>query len=85
MRPTALRAEVYAGTERPVGIDHEPVKQRDLLSTVVSNDALLDRQSSVAATYNRVKTFFEIHFSLRGRACMYVANLEVATQLSRTS
>jgi hypothetical protein len=34
----------------------------------VNNDALLDRQSSVAATYNRVKTFFEIHFSLRDRS-----------------
>src|SRR6266496_1721168 len=34
MRPTALRADVYAGTERPVGIDRQAVTQRDLLSTV---------------------------------------------------
>src|SRR3954466_15262590 len=34
MRPTALRAEIYAGTERPVGNVHEAVTQRDLLSTV---------------------------------------------------
>ncbi len=34
MRPTALRADVYAGTERPAGIDREAVMQRDLLSTV---------------------------------------------------
>jgi hypothetical protein len=32
-----------------------------------SNDALLDVQSSVAASHNRVKNFFEIHLSLRGR------------------
>jgi hypothetical protein len=39
--------------------------QRDLLSTVGSNDTLLDMRSSVAVTRNRVKNIFEIRFSLR--------------------
>jgi hypothetical protein len=34
---------------------------------LASNDVLLDRQSSVAATHNLVKNFSEIHFSLRRR------------------
>src|SRR5437870_11897319 len=67
LRPTALRADVYAGTERPVEIHREPVTQRDLLSTVCEQRCIARRASSVAATHNGVKNIFEIHFSLRRR------------------
>src|SRR6266446_5094893 len=66
--PTALRADVDAGTERPVGIHRKPIKQHDLLSTALRATTFCSTlQSSVAATHNGVKNFSEIHFSLRRR------------------
>ena len=67
MRPTALRADVYAGTERPVGINRETVMHVTSFPPFASNDVLLNRRSSVAATRNRVKNISEIRFSLRRR------------------
>src|SRR5216683_4460801 len=50
---------------------------------LASNDALLDRPSSVAATRNRVKNFFEIHFSLRRRGKQRLALAHVPRRTDR--
>src|SRR5215207_7317570 len=45
--PTVLRADVYAGTERPVGSERNTVMQLDLLSTVVEQKSHCSRSQAV--------------------------------------
>src|SRR5437660_12068185 len=84
MRPTALRADVYAGTERPVGIHRKPIKQHDLPSTALrATTCCSTLQSSVAVTRNGVKNFSEIHFSLRRRGQQRFALANVPRRTDR--
>ena len=65
MRPTALRAEIYAGTERPVGIVHEAIKQRDLLSTVVEQQCAVRTAVECCSDTRRCQELFLKSNSLR--------------------